>query len=190
MEKKRNYKRKTVLIKCDHCGKMFEKVESEVKRNSKNGRHNYCSRDCSVRGAAASRTGKKRGQATGKSLEHLKEICGNRRDRYTPYRYTYRCIKSRFQDIDITIDDLVAQWEKQKGICPYTGYRLILPENGNIKKIDFFHRASLDRIDSSKGYIRGNIQFVSTPINLLKQEQNDADVKKFLKDISLFTSKL
>lgn len=186
MEKDRKHNRKTVMVKCDCCGKMFEKVESEVKRNAEKGRHNYCSRECTGKGLSSVRTGKKRGPATGKALEHLKEIQGNRRDPYTPFRYTYRCIMRRYQEVNVTIDDLVEQWEKQSGICPYTGYKLILPENGNVGKIDFFHRASLDRIDSSKGYIKGNIQFVSTPINLMKQSQDDVAVKNFLKDIAKF----
>lgn len=190
MEKNRKFGRKTVFVVCDNCGKTFEKVESEVKRNAKMGRHNYCSRECVGKAVTNRQTGKKRGPASEKSLEHLKKIWGNKRDEYTPYRYTYRCVMRRFQDVDIEIEDLKEQWNKQNGICPYTGVQLILPEDGNIKKIDFFHRASLDRIDSSKGYVKGNIQFISTPINLMKQSQSDESIRKFLKDISDFTSKL
>ena len=43
-------------------------------------------------------------------------------------------------------------------------------------------------IDSSKGYVKGNVQFVSTPINLMKSEMSDLDTKKFLKLISSYTS--
>ena len=88
------------------------------------------------------------------------------------------------------MEDLKETWEKQNGVCPYTGFKLILPENSNLNEIDFFHRASLDRIDSSLGYIKGNIQFISTPINLMKQTQSDANAKQFLKEISSYTSKL
>jgi hypothetical protein len=189
MDKDRKYNRKTVFVKCDCCGKMFEKVASEVKRNAEKGRHNYCSRECVGKAVTNRQTGSKRGPASEKALSHIKDICGNRRDDLTPYRYTYRCVKRRFQDVDITIEDLVEQWEKQKGICPYSGYELILPENGNVKNIDFFHRASLDRIDSSKGYVKGNIQFVSTPINLMKLTKSDEEVKNFLMDIAKFLTK-
>ena len=189
MGKNRKQGRKTVLVKCDFCGKMFEKVESEVKRNARVGRHNYCSRECVGKATTNRQTGKKRGPLSEKSMEHLKDICNNRRDELTPYRYTYRCIKRRFQDVDVTIEDLVEQWEKQHGICPYTGFGLILPENGNVKNIDYFHRASLDRIDSSKGYVKGNIQFVSTPINLMKLTKSDEEVKNFLKEIAEFVIK-
>lgn len=184
MKKDRKLGRKTVFVTCDCCGKVFEKVESEVKRNTEKGRHNYCSRECVGKATTNRQTGRKRGPASGSALEHLKNICGNKRDKLTPYRYTYRCIKKRFQDVDITIDDLAEQWEKQNGICPYSGFKLILPENGNVKNIDFFHRASLDRIDSSKGYVKGNIQFVSTPINLMKQSRSDEEIKNFLMEIA------
>ena len=190
MDRHRTHNRKTVMVKCDYCGKMFEKVASEVKRNAEKGRKNYCSRECVGKGAGKTRTGLKRGPATKENLKHLHEICGNRRDPYTPFRYTYRCVMHRYQDVDITLDDLFEQWERQNGRCPYTGYELILPENGNIKTIDFFHRASLDRIDSTKGYIKGNIQFVSTPINYMKSTKTDEEVKTFLRDIAKFLETL
>lgn len=189
MEKIKNYGRKVVKVICDNCGCEFEKPQSEFTRNIKLGRKNYCSRKCAGEATAKRQTGKKR-KLTEKLLEHLQEICDNKRDEYTPYRYTYGCVKKRFKEVDIEIEDLVEQWEKQDGICPYTGFKLVLPEYGNLKDIDFFHRASLDRIDSTKGYVRGNIQFVSTPINLMKQSQSDESIRKFLKDISDFTSKL
>lgn len=160
-----------------------------MKRNAEKGRHNYCSRDCVRKAITERQTGRKRGPVSEDTLKHLKNICGNKRDDLTPYRYTYRCVKRRFQDVNITIEDLVEQWESQSGTCPYSGFKLILPENGNIKDIDFFHRASLDRIDSSKGYIKGNIQFVSTPINLMKQTRSDEEVKKFLLEIAEFLLK-
>lgn len=190
MEKDRKHNRKTVTVVCGYCKKEFEKVQTEVVRNAKKGRNNYCSRECAIKGASKIRTGVKRGPATKEQKKKLLSICGNRRDKYTPYRYTYRTIKARYKDVDITIDDLVEIWKKQNGKCPYTGYDLILPENGNIKKIDIFHRASLDRIDSSKGYIKGNVQFVSTPINYLKSDKTDEEIRRFLRDIAEYTMSL
>lgn len=187
----RKFNRKTVFVKCDYCGKEFEKVASEVKRNSEKGRHNYCCYECVVKGAAQTRAVVlKNKPLTEKQLKHLEEIRYLNRDEYTPFRYTYRVIKARHKEFDLTIDDLVEQWNRQNGKCPYTGYDLVLPENGNLKDIDFFHRASLDRIDSSIGYIKGNVQFVSTPINYMKITKTDIEVKRFLKNISEFTRNL
>ena len=49
--KQKKYKRKTVVITCDYCGKEFEKTVSEVNRNAKFNRKNYCSRECCAKGA-------------------------------------------------------------------------------------------------------------------------------------------
>ena len=189
MNKYANQGRLTKVI-CDNCGKEFERPLKEVKRIQSKGRHLYCSRECVSRGLSKARKGVSTGPASDKMLEHIKKICNNRKDEYTPFRYTFRSVNKRFKDVDITLDDLKQLWEEQNGICPYTGLKLILPETSNINSIDFFHRASLDRIDSSKGYIKGNIQFVSTPINLLKSNKSSESVKKFLKEISDYTSNL
>lgn len=41
--------------------------------------------------------------------------------------------------------------------------------------------ASLDRIDSSKPYERGNVQFVAWPINYAKSDMSDRQMKRFVK---------
>lgn len=178
------------IIKCDFCGKEFERPQSEILRSLKFNRKSYCCRECAISGALKTKSELPQRERTKAEIEHLHKICHNLRDEYTPFRYTLRSVLRRFKEVDVTLEDLKELWESQNGICPYTGIELVLPENGNLKTIDFFHRASLDRIDSSKGYVKGNIQFISTPINYLKAEQKDEDVKKFLKLISEFTSKL
>jgi hypothetical protein len=40
-------------------------------------------------------------------------------------------------------------------------------------------RASLDRIDSSKGYVNGNIQFVSYMAQIAKNEFSDGELRSF-----------
>jgi hypothetical protein len=190
MSEKYNHNRKLITIKCDFCGKEFQKPLTEYNRCQKLGRKSYCCRKHAIEGARSTRAKLPYKPASDKMLEHLKHICGNQRDAYTPFRYSLRCAKRRFKDVNITLDDLKEVWEEQNGICPYTGIKLILPEDSNINQIDFFHRASLDRIDSTKGYIKGNIQFISTPINLMKQSQTDLSVKTFLKEISNYTSTL
>ena len=72
---------------------------------------------------------------------------------------------------DLTLEDLKEQWEKQSGICPYTGINLILPSV--TKEYTKINLASLDRIDSSKGYIEGNIQWVHKDVNWMKQDYSN-----------------
>lgn len=50
--------------------------------------------------------------------------------------------------------------------------------------LDVSIRASLDRIDSSKPYEVGNIQFISTPINYMKNSMSDEQTREYLRVIS------
>jgi hypothetical protein len=43
---KNKSKRKMGKCNCDNCGVEFEKPMSELNRNSKMGRHNFCTRTC------------------------------------------------------------------------------------------------------------------------------------------------
>ena len=48
MSEKYNFNRKLGTVKCDNCGKEFQKPQSEINRNAKLGRNNYCCRECSA----------------------------------------------------------------------------------------------------------------------------------------------
>lgn len=180
------YKQNRTLIECtcDYCGNSFQKPVSEYNRNLKLGRHNFCSRSCSSKYMQS--LGIPRTQAQLDNWKAISKHSGNRRDDYTPFRETYHRIKSRFKEVDITLDDLKELWEKQKGRCAYTNLPLILPIGS--KHPDIRYQASLDRIDSNLGYVKGNIQFVTTPINYMKSTMSDNIFKEYLKEIaSAFT---
>ena len=49
---------------------------------------------------------------------------------------------------------------------------------------DPIYTASLDRIDSNKGYIKGNVQFISTAINYMKNNMSNEDTIKLCKIIA------
>jgi hypothetical protein len=86
--------------------------------------------------------------------------------------------KSRKKDIQIEINakDIYNLWIKQNKKCALSG----LPVNftntnpGNPKKPKSKHSlictASLDRIDSNKGYTKDNIQLVHKDVNMIKKE--------------------
>lgn len=69
----------------------------------------------------------------------------------------------------------------QDGKCPYTGVKL---GNTDIKISNSggLETVSVDRIDSNKGYVKGNVELVSSLVNQMK---NDLDREEFLKVISL-----
>jgi hypothetical protein len=74
--------------------------------------------------------------------------------------------KSRAKEFSLIDQDLFDLWEKQNGQCAYTKLPLLATANQ-------FNTMSLDRVDSSKGYVVGNIQLVCAAINKMKQEYTE-----------------
>lgn len=97
-------------------------------------------------------------------------------DEFSPFRQYLKRIRERNkkkqvgEQTDITLEFLKNQWEKQKGICPYTGIKMTLPKTTreHEQKCGPF-RASLDRIDSNRGYMKDNVEFVCVVANLAKR---------------------
>ena len=121
-----------------------------------------------------------------------------KKDQYTPFRWYLRTAiwigaknRSTVNKIPknkkniITLKYLKFLWEKQKGICPYTGIKLKLFTHSLSRyktnmKSDIRY-ASLDRIDANKPYVKGNVQFVTWPINYAKNDMSDKQMKRFIK---------
>ncbi len=66
-------------------------------------------------------------------------------------------------EINITIKYAWDLWKKQKETCSLSGIKLKIHNNPKT------NTASIDRIDSSKGYVKGNIQWVHKHINMMKR---------------------
>lgn len=66
-------------------------------------------------------------------------------------------------------------WEKQNGRCYYTGIEF----NTN----DKYSNPSIDRIDSSKGYIKGNICICTSIVNKAKSDLSINEFKKMIIDL-------
>jgi hypothetical protein len=162
---KRKIKYKMGLTVCKNCGKEFEKPLTEIRRNEKLNRPNFCTRTC---------VGKNNVKNFGdrKNNYDISQHSNNRVDGYTKFRYHYRNIKKRYHIVDITIDDLIEQWKKQNGICEFSGVKLTLSSYTKINKNPIY-TASLDRIDSSKGYSKENIRWVSRAMNWMKNTMSD-----------------
>lgn len=163
-------------IQCFICKKEFERTNAEIKRNKRLSRENFCSKKC------AGKCWIKNIPEHTKSHDHLKK--GSDRDEYSPYRPFLKICKMRVKDsgreLNISLQDLKEQWKKQDGKCPFTGWRMRIDEchkRKGLKKTP--DRASLDRIDSSKGYVKGNIQFVSLIAQYAKNDWNDDVILEF-----------
>lgn len=173
--RKTNNNKKMGKVICQNCEIEFEKPLTEIRRSKKLGRRHFCSRQCVGYYSA-------KWHNPDAYRYNITKHSGWRRDEYTMFRYHYRNINKRTKEVNITIEDLRDVWYEQEGICPFTGVKLI---SSTYKKIndDILYSASLDRIDSSKGYIKGNIRWVSRGINYLKSDKSDEKVWEMCKMI-------
>lgn len=78
---------------------------------------------------------------------------------------------SRGYQWDLTIEFLWDLYQKQGGVCALSGLPIGWAEKG------LTATASIDRIDSSEGYLNGNVQLVHKDINFMKQQY---DQDKFI----------
>lgn len=163
-----------ITLTCDNCGSSFEREARELKRSKKVGRMNFCSRKCA---------GRHNLKNFGDKLNRIppKQVKGCRE----PFGYILRNCRRREQEFSLTPDILRSIWNRQDGICPYSGVKLLL---GNYSKRieDQNVAASLDRIDSSKGYTEENVQFVSKSINYMKNTMSHEETIDLCKKIAEF----
>jgi hypothetical protein len=85
---------------------------------------------------------------------------------HTRWRNITKTADRRGYEIGITISGAWKLFEKQKGLCALTGLPIQLAPTTMKAGTS---TASLDRIDSKKGYIKGNVQWVHRDINFMKQ---------------------
>ena len=175
----------TITVTCNNpaCKKEFNKPLAEFKRNQRLGRLDFCSKSCLGKFKGLANFGDK----ANKDTSYLRDIV--RTDEYSPFRNHLKVMrksaKHRKHKCSVTLADLKELWEKQKGICPYTGWNLVLlPSTTDYKNATLtIDRASVDRIDSSIGYIRENIEFVAVIANFAKNVFTQHDVIKFCRDV-------
>lgn len=74
-------------------------------------------------------------------------------------------------EFNITKEYIWNLFLQQERKCAFTGEILVFSSHSYISN----GTASLDRIDSSKGYIEGNVQWVHKDINVAKQDKTDTD---------------
>jgi hypothetical protein len=91
----------------------------------------------------------------------------------------------KFKEFNLTHEYLIELWNKQNGKCAYSGRNMIY----NYSKKDYNYlnynpeKVSIDRIDSSKGYIQGNIVLCCIMSNIMKMDLPYEEFKKWINDI-------
>jgi len=86
-----------------------------------------------------------------------------------------RSAKKRNLPFDLTIEEMWSIFEKQNRRCALTGE--LLEFNKCLRSTN--GTASLDRIDSSKGYTIGNVQWVHKFINTMKQDLTEKEFARY-----------
>jgi len=169
----------TTMITCASCGKKVEKLASEIKRQKNKGKKLfYCNLQCAGKNSS--------------NLKHVAQFHNNFKvtkytrqpDQYTDFRWYMKSVvknsKKRNQSFDVDLQYLKELWESQNGICPFTKCKLTLRTH-NYEQDRSPYQASLDRIDSTKGYTKGNVRFVCLMFNDAKNNFSDDDVIEFCK---------
>lgn len=172
---------KTTKVKCAECGIEFEKSQGEYNRTERLGKRHFCNRSCSV-----IRGNKEMSDQRKENLgNYIKEYASNRKDEYSPFRIYLNKGRSSMKKhkCEIDIYYLKELWDKQNGICPYTGIKMTLPKTTVDYSIHSLKKASLDRIDSSLEYVKGNVEFVCYAINMAKNSFSREEMKKFIVEI-------
>jgi hypothetical protein len=92
-------------------------------------------------------------------------------------KYKLANIKARAEwPIDIDIQFLTELYQSQDGRCKLSGIKLTHTYN-SLRSI------SIDRIDSSVGYTRDNVQLICRALNLAKQKFSNADMIDFVNEL-------
>lgn len=85
------------------------------------------------------------------------------KDRATKYGYEFN-----LEESDIVIPE----------VCPILEVPIVLGEKDNYE-----YTPSLDRIDNSKGYVKGNVQVISKKANSMKNSATKEELIKFCKNV-------
>lgn len=168
--------KKYIELECENCKIKFNRELKEYTRCKNKGFSISCSRSC---GATLSNLKNPRDG-------NINNLIVKENDKFSSFRYYLNKArnKKKYGDTNLTLEYLKNLWEKQNGICPYSEIKMELPYNTqgiNIKANLF--KASLDRIDSSKGYIQGNVEFVCLGINYAKNGFSKNEVLEFINKI-------
>lgn len=165
---------------------MFDVKTKEYNRQIKNGRnpdHFFCSLSCSTSwGNVNTDRSKKMTEPKLAHLSKLSNLCPNQKGNFT--YYLNKC-RHRNKTFNLTEEYLQFLWDQQEGRCPFTGYKMTLQTQ---KSKLTLYSASLDRSDSSLGYIQGNVQFVCYFVNMGKNRFSVLETHNFLQNMDFVKS--
>lgn len=128
-----------------------------------------------------------------------KFCCPNHKNAYNHkhlynYKYTKKCRSRSYEAFlshlltykkrseTLTKEDLFSLYEIQEGLCAISGVRMTFEQSGGRVATNI----SIDRIDSSLGYLPENIQLVCSLVNTMKREYSTEELISWCKTIVEF----
>lgn len=160
----RTVKNKVVEVVCVVCKTSFSKEQCEIDRAKRKGQQHCCSRSCASRRSRLLKSP----DTIGFGFYH--KNCKKGAER-------------KGLDFDLTHIYLKELWDRQEGKCALTGVSLVMNRNRAKADLKSIYYGSVDRIDSKKGYVIGNVQFVALGINYMKNNFDLEEVKDFIEKI-------
>jgi hypothetical protein len=90
------------------------------------------------------------------------------------------------QTIEVELDYVYNIGASQDFYCALTGVKLEFTRGGQywLGKWSNPNSCTIDRIDSSKGYVEGNIQLITWKANCIKQHLDNGEFVEFCKDVA------
>lgn len=148
-------------MECHVCGAPFLKNKNDVQWGLKRGHRFCCSLSC-----------------RGKS--------GSKGSRADAFDYLVRQARKRAKTkgllCDVTSVELRKLYKDQSGKCAISGVELDVDVKYSRSRKKSTNLMSLDRIDSSIGYTKSNVQLVCLAINYMKNTFTQEEVLSFLED--------
>lgn len=170
---------KYFTIKCKWCDSQKDILIKEYKRQINNGRKPdefFCNNSCSC-SYKMSKTSDETKLLQG---EYLTKWCKDNPEltnlpKFSAHSYYLNKCKQRSKatnkEFNLDLEYIENLWETSNGKCALSKIDITLRKT-SYESADLWS-ASIDRIDSSKGYIKGNVQFVAYAINLAKSNKDD-----------------
>lgn len=90
--------------------------------------------------------------------------------------------KNNGWEFNLTREYLVRLWNKQQGNCAVSGIPMQTESGTRENKNPY--RASLDRINNKKGYVKGNVRFTTHWVNNAKSTWTENVFEEFVRNIS------
>ena len=176
LEEQENYSRI-----CPVCNKLLDISHFSLDRRSNDGRRWLC-KECEVlhnsinQGKDKNYFKKLRLQVDSNYREIInsqkRKSCYNNHESVLLRHAKQRALKNNLE-FNLELSDIVIP-----EICPILEVPFIMGTKG-----DYMYTPSIDRIDNSKGYVKGNIQIISMKANTMKNSATPEELKKFCKNV-------